>query len=83
VETSGHLRGNLDWNVIRAFHLAGRCVECGECERVCPVHIPLSALNQRLAQLMHQQFGFRSGISPDEQAPFTAYSSDDSDEGIL
>jgi len=24
----------------RAYHLAGRCIGCNECERVCPVDIP-------------------------------------------
>lgn len=83
VESSGHLRGNLAWNVARAFHLAGRCVGCGECERVCPVHIPLSAINQKMAKLMDEWFDFRSGQSADEHAPFTTFSADDSDEGIL
>jgi len=83
VETSSHLRGNLAWNVARAFHLTGRCVGCGECERVCPMNIPLGALNQKMARIVDEWFAFRSGLSPDEQAPFTAYRLDDPEEGIL
>ncbi|NIM03303.1 coenzyme F420 hydrogenase, partial [bacterium] len=41
IVSSPSLKGNTFWNVIRAFHLAGRCIDCGECERVCPVNIPL------------------------------------------
>jgi formate dehydrogenase subunit beta len=45
----------------RAFHLAGRCVECDECERVCPMGLPLSLLNRRLVREMDALFGHRAG----------------------
>lgn len=83
IETSAHLRGNIALNVARAFHLTGRCVGCGECERACPMDIPLSAINQKMAQLMDEWFDFQSGLSSDQKAPFTTFSVDDSDTGIL
>jgi coenzyme F420-reducing hydrogenase delta subunit/ferredoxin len=48
----------------RAFHLAGRCVECNECERVCPVGIPISLLNRKLAQEMENLFDHSAGEHP-------------------
>jgi len=53
----------------RAFHLAGRCVGCSECERVCPMEIPISLLNRRLTQEVEAAFGHRAGIAP-VPAPF-------------
>jgi ferredoxin len=45
----------------RALHLAGRCVECGECERVCPMGLPLMLLNRALARQVEALFGHRAG----------------------
>jgi len=45
----------------RALHLAGRCVECDECERVCPMDLPLSLLNRRIVKEVEGLFGHRAG----------------------
>jgi formate dehydrogenase subunit beta len=45
----------------RALHLAGRCVGCDECERVCPMGLPLSLLNRRLAKELEALFGHQAG----------------------
>lgn len=83
IETSAHLRGNVAWNVARAFHLTGRCVNCGECERACPMNIPLGAINQKMAQLMDKWFNFQSGSSSEQKAPLTTFKVDDPETGIL
>ncbi len=45
----------------RALHLAGRCVECDECARVCPMDLPLSLLNRCLVQEVDDLFDHRAG----------------------
>ena len=46
----------------RAFHLAGRCVGCEECERACPIHLPIGLLNRKMAHELLEMFGHRAGI---------------------
>jgi len=74
---------NTAFHIARAFHLAGRCIECGECERVCPANIPLGKLNRKLAGEVRLKYGFEPGVDP-EGKPFQAsFKPDDPDEFIL
>lgn len=61
------------WQIMRAFHLAGRCIGCNECERVCPMDIPLSQLNRKLERKVKELFTFQAGLSPEEQPPFATF----------
>ncbi len=57
ISVPAHEIGNVEWHIMRAMHLAGRCVNCGECTRACPVNIPLRLLNQRIIADIAVNFG--------------------------
>lgn len=65
VEETVKPSSNTYWNLIRAYHLAGRCVDCGECDRACPVDIPLRILNRKMAETVEELFGFTPGMDPE------------------
>jgi len=79
IDTSPTLKGNFAWHITRAFHLAGRCIGCDECTRVCPVGIDLRLLNQSLAKAAEEQFGYRAGMDPQAEPLIGSYSLQDKD----
>jgi len=83
IDTSATLKGNFAWQIVRAFHLAGRCVSCGECARVCPAGIDLGLLNLTLARAAEEHFQYRAGIDPEKTPIIGAYSLEDKEEFIL
>lgn len=56
------------FHTTRAMHLAGRCIGCGECERICPVGIPAVELARELNAIAKERYGFDAG-NPDEEKP--------------
>jgi len=68
---------NEMWNTMRAFHLAGRCIGCYQCEQVCPVNIPLSLLNRKLEKEVLGLFDFQAGIDAETAAPFSTFEKDE------
>lgn len=83
IESSPHPRGNFAWQFTRVLHQAGRCVDCGECERACPVGIPLSLLMRKTAQIVARRFDYRPTDDPEAPTPIGAYRLDDPQEFIL
>jgi len=83
VNTSSHSLGNFEWNIVRAFHLAGRCVECGNCDRACPVNIPLRLINRKMAQEVLGAFDHFAGMSRTQEPVLASFKKDDSETFIL
>jgi formate dehydrogenase subunit beta len=76
------LSENTVWHLTRAMHVAGRCAGCGECERVCPMNIPLMLLNKKILKEVKELFEYTPGISVDEKPLLAAYKPDDPEECI-
>jgi coenzyme F420-reducing hydrogenase delta subunit/ferredoxin len=82
VPTSIDGRGNTAWNMIRAYHLTGRCAGCDECERVCPVNIRLDLINRRMAMEIEKRYEYRAGEDPKGTPPLATFRADDPQEFI-
>ena len=70
------------YHIIRAFHVAGRCTDCGECSRVCPQHIPLHLLNRKFIKDINEFYGaYQAGEDPAAKPPLGTYRQNDREPG--
>ncbi len=66
------------FHIIRAFHVAGRCTDCGECSRVCPERIPLHLLNRKFIYDIDRFYGdYAAGAEEGSRAPLVNYTQGD------
>lgn len=76
-----NLTENRFYTLIRAFHISDRCIECGECERACPMGLPLMALNRELVKDMNELFGeYESGMTTENPDVLNHYDLNDLEE---
>ncbi len=61
------------FHFLRAFHCAGRCTDCGSCERACPVGINMRVLTKKLEKDCFDLFGWEAGMSLDVRPPLDTY----------
>jgi ferredoxin len=64
---------NLIFQITRNIHVAGRCTDCGECERACPVNIPLRSLTREMYDIVGELFQFKAGMDKDALPLMTHY----------
>jgi len=73
----------MTFHLGRAMHLAGRCVECGACERVCPSGVKIRYLIKELTELCKEQYDYTAGLNPDEKPALSGFGPKDRDFGFL
>ena len=72
------------FHIIRAFHVAGRCTDCGECSRACPQHIPLHLLNRKFIRDIDNLYGeYQAGTEIGQRAPLVNFKTDDAEPDIV
>ncbi|BBD07484.1 4Fe-4S dicluster domain-containing protein [Desulfovibrio ferrophilus] len=71
------VREKLLFQVMHCLHTAGRCTECGECQRACPVDIPILALRRALARDAEALFGHVAGTDPEGLAPLLTFKAEE------
>jgi len=73
---------NLMFQVIRNIHVAGRCTDCGECERACPVNIPLRSLTREMYGIVAELFHYKPGMDKDAPPLLAAYEATDTEDFV-
>jgi formate dehydrogenase (coenzyme F420) beta subunit len=72
----------LTFHFLRAFHCAGRCTDCGACERACPVGIKVRQFTKKLEKDILELYKFEAGIIPEGRPPLDVYRPDDPEKFI-
>ncbi|QYZ67271.1 MAG: hydrogenase [Gammaproteobacteria bacterium (ex Lamellibrachia satsuma)] len=76
-ERSANTSESAVYHLTRAIHLAGRCIDCGECERVCPVNIPLRLLNTKLEKEAFEMFEYQAGHDIEQASLLSSFRDED------
>lgn len=72
-----HVRDKWMFQVIHAYHLAGRCTECGECQRACPVDIPILLFKKKFNKEIKEVFNYEAGLNPEAKPPLQTFKIDE------
>ena len=67
---------------LRAYHCAGRCTDCGACERVCPMGIKIREFTKKLNKDVKEFYGWEAGLTTEERPPLDTYRPNDPEDFI-
>ena len=78
--TSSAFHALMTWSM----HLAGRCVDCRNCEKACPSHLPLHLLHKWNERVIYENFQEHlAGVNEGDRGAFYKYSMQDPDDFIM
>jgi formate dehydrogenase subunit beta len=72
----------MTFHILRAYHCAGRCTDCGACQQACPVDINMRRFTRKLNKDALELYGCEAGLSTEERPPLDTYRPDDYDKFI-
>ena len=72
----------MTFHFLRAYHCAGRCTDCGACERVCPMGISMRQFTKKLNKDTEELFSWEAGLDPEKRPPLDVYRPDDYNDFI-
>jgi formate dehydrogenase (coenzyme F420) beta subunit len=67
----GEIPVSLNFHLERMIHMVDSCVNCGQCEDVCPVDIPLARIWQEVNLEIKKIYGYYAGM--DDHLPPLSY----------
>lgn len=65
---------------VRLIHIVDSCTNCGQCEEVCPVEIPLAKIYHKLNRQLEEVFGYSTGMDAEEKPPLSIVNKQPSEE---
>ena len=82
IPISANELGNVEWHLLRAMHLAGRGINCGECGRACPIDIPIHLLTFKGVEDIQADFGVTAGMDATMESVLSSFKTNDKEHFI-
>ncbi|MBF7084629.1 4Fe-4S dicluster domain-containing protein [Desulfallas sp. Bu1-1] len=76
-KSAADIQDNILFQAVRVFHSAGRCADCGACERACPMGINLRLLTRKLVKDVKELFNAEAGVNMEDKAALATFTADD------
>ncbi len=71
------------FHILRAYHCAGRCTDCGACESACPMGIKMRLFTRKLQKDCLELFASEPGLDINSPLPLTTYGPEDPERFII
>lgn len=78
-----HLSDVMIFHIVRHFHGAGRCVDCGACDRACPTGVNLRVLRKGVEKYIKDNYAYEAGMDLDMLPPLATFKQEDPQDFIL